>query len=44
MIEAEREDGQQLLALNEVFIGHQSHQSARYRLRVGGDDASPPPG
>ena len=22
-------------ALNEVFIGHRSHQSARYRLRVG---------
>jgi len=38
MIEAEREDGQRLLALNEVFIGHQSHQSARYRLRVGGDE------
>jgi hypothetical protein len=32
---AEREDGQRLLALNEVFIGHRSHQSARYRLRVG---------
>jgi hypothetical protein len=26
------EDGQQLLALNELFIGHQSHQSARYRF------------
>src|SRR5262245_12476573 len=34
MLEAEREDGQRLLALNEVFIGHQTHQSARYRLRV----------
>ncbi|MCC7479792.1 hypothetical protein IT575_15240 [bacterium] len=32
MAEAIREDGQRLLALNEVFIGHQSHQSARYRL------------
>lgn len=32
---AEREDGQRLLALNEVFIGHQTHQSARYRIRVG---------
>ena len=31
---AEREDGQWLLALNEVFIGHRSHQSARYRIRV----------
>ena len=35
MVVAEREDGQRLLALNEVFIGHRSHQSARYRLRVG---------
>ncbi|MBN1937098.1 MAG: hypothetical protein JW934_20740 [Anaerolineae bacterium] len=33
---ARREDGQQLLALNEVFIGHRSHQSARYRIRVAG--------
>ena len=32
---AEREDGQRLLALNEVFIGHQTHQSARYRIQVG---------
>jgi NAD kinase len=31
---AEREDGQRLLALNEVFVGHRTHQSARYRLRV----------
>ena len=35
MAVAEREDGQRLLALNEVFVGHQSHQSARYRLRAG---------
>lgn len=34
MLEAEREDGQRLLALNEVFVGHRTHQSARYRLRV----------
>ena len=33
---AKREDGQELLALNEVFIGHQSHQSARYRLKAQG--------
>ena len=32
---AEREYGQRLLALNEVFVGHRTHQSARYRLRVG---------
>jgi NAD kinase len=31
---AEREDGQRLLALNEVFIGHQTHQSARYRIQL----------
>ena len=33
MVEARLEDGQRLLALNEVFIGHQSHQSARYQIR-----------
>lgn len=32
---AEREDGQRLLALNEVFVGHQTHQSARYRIQTG---------
>jgi len=32
MAEAVREDGQRLLALNEIFIGHRSHQSARYRM------------
>jgi NAD kinase len=31
---AQREDGQQLRALNEIFIGHQSHQSARYSISV----------
>lgn len=31
-----REDGQTLHALNEVFIGHASHQSARYVLQVAG--------
>ncbi len=34
MVEAELDDGQRLLALNEVFVGHRSHQSARYRLTV----------
>ena len=34
MAVAEREDGQRLLALNEVFIGHQTHQSARYRIQA----------
>jgi hypothetical protein len=32
---AGREDGQRLLALNEIFIGHQTHQSARYRIQAG---------
>jgi NAD kinase len=32
MVEAVTDDGQSLLALNEVFVGHSSHQSARYRL------------
>lgn len=35
MAVAERDDGLRLLALNEVFVGHRSHQSARYRLRAG---------
>jgi len=33
---AGREDGQSLLALNEVFLGHRGHQSALYRLRAKG--------
>lgn len=32
---ARREDGQELRALNEVFVGHASHQSARYRIQLG---------
>lgn len=35
MVEARTGDGQKLAALNELFIGHRSHQSARYVLRVG---------
>ena len=35
MAQAVREDGQRLLALNEIFVGHRSHQSARYRLTIG---------
>ena len=33
MVEAVLDDGQRVLALNEVFLGHQSHQSARYLIR-----------
>lgn len=36
MVEARLDDGQRLLALNEVFVGHISHQSARYRLHWDG--------
>jgi hypothetical protein len=36
MVQAELDDGQVLRALNEIFVGHPSHQSARYRLEVGG--------
>jgi hypothetical protein len=32
MVEALLDDGQSLVALNEIFVGHPSHQSARYRL------------
>lgn len=35
MAEAALDDGQTLLALNEIFVGHQSHQSARYTLTHG---------
>ena len=34
MVEAVVDDGRSLLALNEVYVGHPSHQSARYRLVV----------
>jgi NAD kinase len=32
MVEVRLEDGQGLRALNEVFVGHRSHQSARYMI------------
>jgi hypothetical protein len=32
MVEAVSDDGQRLLALNEVYVGHASHQTARYEL------------
>jgi hypothetical protein len=38
MVEASLDDGQVLIALNEVFVGHPSHQSARYRLRAQGGE------
>jgi hypothetical protein len=35
MVQASLDDGQSLAALNELFLGHRSHQSARYLLRDG---------
>jgi len=35
MVEARLDDGQRLVALNELFVGHRSHQSARYLLMHG---------
>ncbi len=32
MVEAIVDDGQRLLALNEIYVGHPSHQTARYTL------------
>jgi len=34
MVSAELDSGARLLALNEIFIGHRSHQSARYRIEA----------
>ena len=40
MVEAVVDDGRSLVALNEVYVGHPSHQSARYRLLVDGREES----
>jgi len=32
MAQATTSDGQKLVALNEIFVGHRTHQSARYRI------------
>lgn len=32
MVQAGTDDGQRLLAVNEIFVGHASHQTARYTL------------
>lgn len=39
MVQATLDDGQRLLALNEVYVGHPTHQSARYRLSAPGGAA-----
>ena len=36
MVEAVLDTGEKLLALNEIFVGHRSHQSARYRVSAAG--------
>jgi NAD kinase len=38
MIEAVTDDAQRLLALNEIYLGHPGHQTARYTLRGPGGD------
>ena len=35
MVQAVLDGGERLLALNEIFVGHRSHQSARYRIEAG---------
>jgi len=36
MVEARTDAGERLLALNEIYLGHASHQTARYRLALPG--------
>jgi hypothetical protein len=36
MVEARTDDGQLLVGLNEIYLGHPSHQTARYRLTAPG--------
>ncbi|MFY2562258.1 NAD+ kinase [Corallococcus terminator] len=40
LAEAQLEDGQRLLAFNDLFIGARTHVSARYRLSHGGQEES----
>lgn len=37
MVQATLDGGQTLTALNEIFVGHRSHQSARYRIEAGSE-------
>jgi NAD kinase len=37
MVEAAVDGAETLVALNEIFVGHRSHQSARYHLTVDGE-------
>jgi hypothetical protein len=36
MVSVELDDGQRLVALNEIYLGHRTHQSSRYRLAWAG--------
>ena len=38
MVSVTVDDGQSLVALNELFLGHRTHQSARYRVHWNGND------
>jgi hypothetical protein len=38
MVEARVDDGQRIVCLNEVFLGHASHQTSRYTLRDPGGE------
>lgn len=40
MVQATADDGQTLIALNEIFVGHPSHQSARYTITADGQSES----
>lgn len=35
MVEIDADDGQRLVALNEIYLGNATHQTARYTLRAG---------
>jgi hypothetical protein len=39
MVQAVADDGQSLVALNEIYLGHPSHQTARYVLAPPGEQA-----
>jgi hypothetical protein len=41
MVAATTSDGQVLTALNEIYLGHTSHQSARYELKIPDGRAEP---
>ncbi|MEU9704846.1 hypothetical protein [Streptomyces sp. NPDC047981] len=43
MVEAVTDDAQRLLALNEIYLGPPSHQTARYTLAVEGVETPPEP-